>query len=221
MSKIVVFCLCIISAGCVSFAPPSPLVTYGGPKTTEKGTSEVAIAMGTGFALFENAHSGGQGWFGRYKYGIDDKFDIGIDAVGIVRSDKGTLTAKLAGRYQVEDDLRLEGGIGVADDSDGKSLNSDLGLTWGTINENRLWNYYSTIRVGVAKGYPGDIFGSGTIAPPNVLIGLVNLGTQGKIIDNHKFIFEGGFGYIFPDNHKPGTLIYLSCGLLFNIGKKL
>ena len=142
MSKIVILCLAIISAGCVSFAPPSPLVTYGGPKTTEKGTSEVAIAMGTGFALFENAHSGGQGWFGRYKYGIDDKFDIGVDAVGIVRSDKGTLTAKLAGRYQVEEDLRLEGGIGVADDSDGKGLNSDLGLTWGTINASCCLQYW-------------------------------------------------------------------------------
>jgi hypothetical protein len=129
MVRVIVFCLWFVSAGCVTFAPPSPLVTFGGPKTTEKGTSEAAIAMGTGFALFENAHSGGLGWFGRYKYGFGDKFDLGIDALGVVHSDKGTLTAKLAGRYQVRDNLRLEAGLGVADDSDGKSLNSDLGLT--------------------------------------------------------------------------------------------
>ncbi len=204
--------------GCMSFAPPSPLVTFGGPAVLDTSKSEVGLAVGTGFALFPGAHSGGQGWFGRYKRGIAPNFDLGIDAIGIVRNDKGTLTAKLAGRYQASKNIRLEAGLGLADDSDGKSVNGDVAVTFGTVRET-TWNYYASLRLGAAKGYPGDVlFGAGgDQAPANALFPIVNLGTQAKVAANERFIFEGGFGYIIPEHETAAPTIYLSCGLLFDI----
>lgn len=204
--------------GCVSFAPPSPLVTFGGPAVVDTAQSEVGLAVGTGVAMFPGAHSGGQGWFGRYKRGIAPNFDLGVDAVGIVRSDKETLTAKVVGRYQVSRNVRLEAGLGLADDSDGKSVNGDVAVTFGTVRET-TWNYYGSLRLGAAKGYPGDILfgGGGDQAPVNALFPIVNLGTQAKVAANERFIFEGGFGCIFPEQQRAGALIYLSCGMLFDI----
>jgi len=225
-SKILFTGLCIsIFSGCVTFAPPSPMLTYGGPQTTTRGTSDAAVALGTGVALFQEGHSPGQGWFGRYKYGLSDKWDIGIDAIGLSHSDLFTFTTKIATRYQVHPNLRLEGGVGVADDSNGKSINSDLGLTWGTDSKEKVWNYYASLRAGYAKGFAGNSFAQGkspsndTVAPSDAAIALLNLGTQGKVNSNINFIFEGGYGFIFPKGYRHGQAIYLSCGLLFNIGK--
>lgn len=210
--------------GCVVFAPPSPMVTYGGPETTKKGTSETVIALGTGNADFLGSHSSGTGWFGRYKYGLSNKFDIGIDAIGFKYSDKSTLTAKIAARYQLQPHFRLEAGIGGADDTKGKSLNCDLGLTGGTIPKDKNWNLYYTLRFGYANGFPGNVFtfdGSSeddTVAPLNNCLALLNIGTQGKVSDNIKFIWEAGYGYLFPEGKGTTRIVYLSCGLLFNIG---
>jgi hypothetical protein len=173
--------------------------------------------------LFEGSHSGGIGWFGRYKYGLCEKFDLGIDAIGFAHSDNSTFTTKLTARYQLRKNLRLEGGIGVADDSDGKSVNSDLGLTLGTPENENPWNTYATLRFGYAMGLPGNaVFSddeSDSIAPPDAGIVILNIGRQGRINGNMKFIFEGGWGYIYPYNHEPGVALYLACGMLFNIGK--
>jgi len=209
--------------GCVTFAPPSPMVTFGGPKTTEKGTSETVLAAGSGTALFSGAHSGGLGWFGRYKYGLSDTWDIGVDAIAFSHSDKYCFTAKIAPRYQLSSNFRLEGGLGAADDSYGKSLNGDIGLTWGTINQ-KFWNFYSTLRFGSSYGFPGDIIFEGnsnegdTTAPANTFIVLLNVGTQGKIDEKMNFIFEGGYGYLFPKANGTGKVIYISCGIMFKIG---
>jgi hypothetical protein len=146
--------VCSLLTGCVSFAPPPPLITFGGPKTLGKYNSEVGIGAGTGVVMFPGAHAGGEGWFGRYKYGFTEDFDLGVDAIGVARGDKSTFTAKISGRYQMTDRLRLETGLGIADDSDGKSLNGDIAVTCGTINGN-IWNYYSSVRIAAAKGYPG------------------------------------------------------------------
>lgn len=215
-SVIIILVLGQTLAGCVSFAPPSPLMTFGGPKTVEKSESEVGLGVGTGFVLFPGAHAGGQGWFGRYKYGFTQDFDFGIDAAGIVRNDKGTLTAKLSGRYQLADRIRLETGLGMGDDSDGKSVNCDIAVTGGTIN-GKTWNYYASARLGAAKGYPGNLFGTGDNVPNDALFALINLGTQANVQKNQRFIFEGGFGYVMPRGNTSGPLIYLSCGLLFDL----
>lgn len=214
-----IFLFMMTTQGCVVFAPPAPMVTFGGPETTPHGQSEVGLGIGSGAVLFEGAHSGGIGYLLRYKYGLTEKYDLGVDAIGVARADKSTYTIKVANRYQLSPNWRLEGGIGVADDSDGKSLNGDAGITWGTLAENKPWNFYSTFRLGAAKGYPGDLFGEGEEAPPNTLFTILNLGTQANISTHQKFIFEGGYGYIFPDGEKAGPIIYLSGGLLFYVGK--
>ena len=214
-------------SGCVTFAPPSPMMTYGGPQTTMKGTSDAAIALGTGVALFQEGHAPGQGWFGRYKYGLNNKWDLGIDAVGFSHSELFTFTTKVAVRYQLCPNFRLEGGLGAADDSNGKSINSDFGLTWGTISKERAWNYYASLRTGYAKGFAGNsvlngsysLSSSDTLVPPDAIITLLNIGAQGKVNSNINFIFEGGYGFIYPQGHKHGQTFYISCGLLFNIGK--
>jgi hypothetical protein len=214
--------LATILHGCVVFAPPSPLVTYGGPQTTPEQQSEVALGIGSGAARFEDAHAGGLGYMLRYKYGISQKFDVGIDAIGVVRSDKGAFTGKAVGRYQVADHWRLEGGIGLADDSDGKSINGDAAITWGTLPKTSPWNFYSSFRIGGAKGYPGDLKnGTDEDAPPDTWISLLNIGTQGKLSENQRFIFEGGYGYVFPQGENAGTLVYVSGGLLFYIGREM
>lgn len=214
----------LLLGGCVTFAPPSPMVTYGGPETTEAGKSEAVLAFGTGVALFEGAHAGAQGWFGRYKYGIGPRTDLGLDVLGANRNDGLFLSLKAAARYQLKERLRFEAGIGVADDSDGKSINGDVALTFGTVKD-KNWNHYSSFRLGYAKGYPGDaIFSDSTplpedmIAPPDAIIGLLNIGAEGKVSDNQTFIFEGGYGYVFPEGEDRGPVFYLSAGLRFIIG---
>ena len=211
--------------GCVTFAPPAPMLTYGGPKTTEAGKSEAVLAFGTGVALFEGAHTGAQGWFGRYKYGIGEKTDLGLDILGAKRNEGLYLSIKAATRYQLKDRIRIEIGAGVADDSDGKSINGDAALTIGTIKD-KDWNYYSSVRLGYAKGYRGDaIFADQTplaedmIAPPDATIGLLNLGAEGRISENQSFVFEGGYGYVFPEGEDRGPVFYVSAGLRFLIGR--
>lgn len=223
--NILLLLVLIFITSCVTIAPPGPLVTYGGPETTAIETSEMAIAVGTGVALFEGAHAGAQGWFARYKYGIGDKLDIGMDWAGANRNDGLFLSTKLAARYQVASHHRLELGIGVADDSDGKSIHGDVAYTIGTIKD-RTWNYYSSVRLGYAHGFPGNaifadqtILNEDTIVPPNTIIALVNVGAQATINKTQSFIFEGGYGRIFPFGTTSGPALYVSAGVLFNVGR--
>lgn len=227
----VVRSLFIISAAsllssCVTFAPPSPLMTMGGPKTTSKGESEAAVAVGMGAALFDGAHAGAQGWFGRYKYGISEKTDLGIDFSGASRNDGQYFAAKIAGRYQVSDKARIELGIGGADDSSGKSLNTDVAITLGTIKD-KTWNYYMSLRYAYAGGFagnsitlPGQTKGNDSIPPPNTSFVLLNLGAQAEITKNQRMIFEGGYGYILPEGVKNGPAFYIAVGLVFNLPNK-
>lgn len=211
-------------SGCVTFAPPTPLFTYGGPSTSGAKTSEAAVAAGTGVTLFEGAHTGGSGWMGRYNYGVTDRFDLGFDFMGISRIDGGTMAVKLASRYQLNPHLRAEAGFGAADDSDGKSLAADIGLTVGTRRE-KPWNFYSTVRFAGAKGYPGNIiFADETpleedsVPPPDTFFALLNFGAEGRITQKQMFVFEGGYGYVFPEGQQAGPAFYYSAGLVFRIG---
>ena len=214
----------LLLSGCVTFAPPTPLFTYGGPSTTGAKTSEAAVAAGTGVTLFDGAHTGGSGWMGRFNYGVTDRLDLGFDFMGISRIDGGTMAMKLASRYQLSPHLRAEAGFGAADDSDGKSLAADLGLTFGTLRE-RPWNFYGTLRFAAAKGYPGNvIFEDQTplpedqVAPPDAIFTLLNFGAEGRITKHQMFVFEGGYGYVFPEGHEAGPAFYYSAGLVFRIG---
>ncbi|MBX2818279.1 MAG: hypothetical protein KTR29_01320 [Rhodothermaceae bacterium] len=216
----------ILLSGCVVFAPPPPMITGGGPRTIPKNHSETAIAVGTGVTLFSGAHAGGDAWLGRWRYGLSDQFDLGADIMGARHASRGTVTLKIAGRYQASSTTRLEAAFGAADDSNGKSLHAELGFTLGRIKEDRFWNRYISFRVAGAKGYPGDvIFSDQTpdpedkIAPPDAFISLINIGSTGRISKNQHFFIEGGYGYIFPRAQDSGPVIYWGVGLLFDIGK--
>ncbi len=225
MGKSLLLIGAIFLSGCVTIAPPAPMLTYGGPQTTPKGASEAAIAVGSAGALFEGGHSGAQGWFARYKYGLSKRFDIGGDIMGGKRNDGQTLSLKVAGRYQLTEKSRLELGIGAADDSDGKSLNGDAAFTVGTLRD-KPWDYYASLRGGFAKGYAGNVIFSDqtqsgdTIPPPDAVYLLANLGIQGKVSTNQRFIIEGGYGYVLPDNDDAAPIFYISAGLVFIIGNR-
>ena len=211
-------------SGCVTMAAPPPLATFGGPATAPRGQAEVAIAAGAGGSLFPGAHAGGNGWFTRWRRGLNDRWDLGVDVLGAQHSDLGTLTAKVAVRRRVRDHLRLEAGVGAADDSKGKSLNADLGVTAGTVRAGAPWNYYVSFRVAGSHGYPGNVLGLGTssdsIAPPDAFIALGAIGASGRLGSHAHFIFEGGYGGIAVRGHSgTGRAVYFGAGVLLDIGK--
>lgn len=211
-------------SGCVTMAAPPPLATFGGPATAPRGEAEVALAAGAGFSLFPGAHAGGNGWFTRWRRGLDERWDLGVDVLGVQHSDRGTITAKVAVRRRVREHVRLEAGVGAADDSKGKSLNADLGVTAGTVRAGAPWNYYVSFRVAGAHGYPGNVLSLGTssdsMAPPDAFIALGAIGVSGQLGDHARFIFEGGYGGIAVQGHSgTGRAAYLGAGVLFDIGK--
>ena len=209
----------VVSTGCVTMAAPPPMATLGGSHVASAGHSEVGIALGNGWSLFPGAHAGGSGWLGRWRQGLGDGFDLGLDAMGVIHGDQGTVTAKVAGRYELSKHLRLEAGFGGADDSSGKSLNADLGLTLGTEKPRRSWNYYASLRLAGAKGYPGDIFGTGTTAPPDDLLVVGAFGAGGKISGYGQFVGEFGIGPAFVQGYNDvGVVFYFGAGFLFDIG---
>lgn len=223
LNRVFLWCILCCSISCVTIAPPGPMATYGGPSTTEKGSSETAIAFGTGASLFDGAHAGAQGWFGRFNHGVGNKVDVGIDVMGAKRNSGLSFAIKGLTRYQLTSKARLELGLGVADDSSGKSWNTDAALTVGTLRD-KPWNFYSSLRLGYAHGVrgnyinlPGQERGTDTIPPPNTLIGLLNLGAQGKINENQRFIIEGGYGQLFPVGLESGPAFYFSMGVVFKI----
>jgi hypothetical protein len=196
----------------------------GGPATTPQGASEVGLALGAGAAVFQGAHSGGNGLLVRYKHGVREDLDLGVDTLYAHYSDKGAFTMKGALRYQLEPQWRLEFGVGAADSSDGKSLNTDLGVTWGTRREDRNWNYYATLRGGWSRGYAGDAAFSDSaeehtpeVPPPDSAFGLVSLGAQARIGRDQRFVLEVGAGAVHPHDQDDGLLLYFSAGMLFDV----
>jgi len=45
------------------------------------------------------------------------------------------------------------------------------------------------------------------------------MGAQANISDHQKFIFEGGYGRIFPSGERSGPAIFLSAGLLITLDR--
>ena len=215
--------LALTAGGCVTLAPPAPLVTFGGPETVVRGHSEVALAVGSGGILYPQAHATGHAWFGRWRYGVTDRLDCGVDVLGVQHSDNGTLTAKAALRYGLLPHLRVEVGAGAADDSLGKSLNGEVGVTTGTRRPDATWNYYTSFRIGAARGFRGDACcnsgATGDVAPPNSLIAVGGVGAAGRVTNGVRFVIEGGHGFTWVEGrHDVGRLLYVGMGLLMDIG---
>lgn len=224
MNKLLALCtLCLPAAGCVSFAPPPPLATLGGPATTARGVSELGIAVGGGAAEFIGS-DGGFGALGRYRYGVTDKFDLGIDAVYADYEHGHALTAKLAGRYQLAHNWRLELGVGSADASEGTSLHTDLGITWGTRDASRSWNQYATLRFAAAKDHENDDFDKEERLA-DAYFGVLSYGLQKDLGHDRRFVVEAGLGGMYldapadrPEDDDDHALYYLTVALLFDVG---
>jgi len=66
------------------------------------------------FRRIRSLNSGGSGWFGRWRYGLTNKLDVGVDGMGAAHGDTGTFNFKVAARYKASDSTRIELGFGAA-----------------------------------------------------------------------------------------------------------
>jgi hypothetical protein len=205
-----------LATGCVSFAVPPPAFTFGGPATAARRESQFGFGAGSGASLFPGAHSGGTGWFGRWRIGLSDRLETGVDVFGMARGDKGTFTGKLAGKLQLRPLLAFEIGLGAADDSDGKSLGADLGAIVGGQAGRSAWAPYGALRVsgGLAVTERRDDEGN-VLTPPHALLVLGSVGAAVRLCDFARFVIEGGYGGIFVNGHEDaGQALYVGVGLL-------
>lgn len=215
------------SPNCKLIASPPPLATLGGPATVMQRYTELGLAVG-GYGELPPSpcdHGGGTDWLARWRRGLSDRFDLGFDVLADNQSD-GSLgaTAKVAVRYQVNQGFRIEGGLGAADEGDGRSLNADLAATIGTRDLNRTWNYYTSLRVAGSHGCTGlfctSALAGANAAPPGAILPLGVIGSGARVSENASFIMEGGLGGIFSREHPAtGVYIHLSFGVLFDVGK--
>ncbi|MCF8257071.1 MAG: hypothetical protein K9J06_05935 [Flavobacteriales bacterium] len=211
----------LMFSGCIAIAPPSPMVTFGGPQVTGKGVTEAVGAAGAGISFFEENEIAEHAWFGRVRQGINERWDIGIDLLGYTFEKRVSVSGKVSARYQLMSRVRLEGGIGIGDDSQGRSVNGDFGLTIGTVRPDRVWDVYGTVRYGYAHGYAGSTLDSkaaeGLIAPVHVSTVMLNLGAQARVTPHVRFIFEAGVGHLFPSHGLHGAVLYLGGGLMLRV----
>jgi len=216
------------SPNCKLIASPPPLATFGGPATVTRGYTELGLAVGGYGELVPSPcdHGGGTDWLARWRRGLNNRIDLGFDVLADNQSDGSFgATAKVALRYEVTDGFRLEGGLGAADEGDGRSVNADLAATIGTRNRERTWNYYTSLRLAVSHGCAtllcaGSLGGAGAILP-GAILPLGAIGSSARISDNTSFMMEGGLGGILSREHpSPGVYVHLSFGVLFDIGKR-
>lgn len=225
------FTLFICSRGfaqdCRTIAAAPPMLTLGGPATVKPGESEALLAATTDATLFQCTHKPDLGWFTGWRRGLTDRWDVGVDFVSLQHNDKSTASAKITARYRVSKRLRLEAGFGGADDSEGKTLNADFGITTGTLHQGPR-NYFASVRIAAARGYPGNVccFGEGkatdnNIPPDNYRI-LGSVGSTMRISENAKLLYQFGFGGVlahFADRSDTGRIVSFSVGLQFNFHK--
>jgi hypothetical protein len=182
------------------------------------------MGVGEGASLFPGGHSGAIAVFGRWRRGLTERLDLGVDALAGTNQDEQFLTGKVAARYRVLEHARLEAGMGVADSSTGKAVNADVALTVGTAKPDATWNYYGAVRALGAYGVPGDIDGNledgqNAIAPANVLIAVATVGATGRVSSTTKVVFEFGIGPEFVrGQHNVGIAHYLGVAVLFDVG---
>jgi len=200
------------------------MATFGGPATASPGNTELGLGVGVYAELVPSPcdHGGGTDWFVRWRRGLSERIDLGFDALADNQSD-GSFggTFKVAMRYQVNPGFRLEGGLGAADEGDGRSVNADLAAVIGTTNPNKTWNYYTSFRLAGSHGCINLFCAGGTgTHPPGALVPLGVIGTTARISDNVHFVMETGLGGIFsPEHPASGVYLHFSFGVLFNVGK--
>lgn len=157
-----------------------PLATFGGPETAPNGAHEAALGAVLSRVLFDCTHKPYSGWFARWRYGVIDRVDVGSDLEAVQHNDALTTAVKVAVRVRAHRRLRLEAGVGVADDADGKSLHADLAVTSGA-GRGRTVQPFWAVRFAAARGYPGDVccFGGGG---PGSTVGGTNVPPRNRML---------------------------------------
>lgn len=164
-------------------------------------------------------------WFSRFRFGVSDKMDIGAEALGFRYNNNLNLTGKASVRYSFKPWLRADIGGGMGDNSYGRSINGDVGLTFGAARNDRTWNPYGTLRYGFAYGLQGtglkpalEGVKLGRLVNSHTI--MLNIGAQAKLVPYVYFLAEAGFGEFFPIGQPSGTIIYLSGGFSFRLPRK-
>jgi hypothetical protein len=208
---------------CKDVAPLPPVLTFVGPATTPAGANELAFAAGVWGNLFPApcAHETGVDWFGRWKLGLTNRMDWGVDFQGSEHSSFQALSVKIAARYQLLKNLRLETGIGIGDDTEGKSLNAEAGATMGIpVGKRPRWAPYASVRLVGEHGRAGRSF-VGSNVPDGALVPMGSFGVSTRVAENMRWVFEGGSGAILSREHPAtGTFIYVAVGLDFVVHRR-
>jgi hypothetical protein len=209
--------------GCKDIATIPPVLAFGGPGTVPARANELGFAAGAYGNLFPSpcAHETGVDWFGRWRSGLSNHFDLGVDFQGGEHSSYQVLAVELAARYELLRKLRLEGGLGVGDDTEGKSLNAEVGATMPVRHFDQSWDSYASLRLAGAHGYAGSAFGIGTNVPPGAIVPMGSFGATAHVAENMRWVFEAGGGGILSREHlNAGMFVYVSVGLNFIVGSK-
>jgi len=208
--------------GCRDVAPLPPVLAFAGPATTPAGADELSIAGGAWGNLFPApcAHETGADLFARWDRGVTGRFDLGADFQISEHSNFQTFSAQFTARYELWKNLRLEAGVGLGDDTEGKSYTGDLGATVGIPTWNRSWAPYASVRLAAAHGGAGRPF-AGSNVPPGAVVSIASFGASARVAENMRWVLEGGAGSIVSREHLAvGTLVYMAVGLDFEIPRR-
>jgi hypothetical protein len=196
-------------------------MTFGGPETSGRGHSTIGLGAGTGVSLFPQAHQGGLGWFGRWRLGLTDRLDLGLDVLGAQYADMGAFTGKLALRGRIHRLVSLEVGAGGDDDSRVRSVHADGAVIAGGELPGSRWSLYGAARVAGAIAVTSNVEGdSGETLFPHAVFAFGTLGAAARLSDWARFIAEAGMGYIGVAGGglpRDGLGIYVGVGVLFRL----
>ena len=161
------------------------------------------------------------GWFGRFRFGVTDKMDIGVEGMGFRFDNNFNLMGKGSIRYSFKPWLRADIGAGMGDNAYGRSINGDVGLTLGTAKD-RVWNPYGTLRYGFGYGLKGTglkpaLEGVELGQLTNSHTVMLNIGAEAELIPYLYFLAEAGVGQVIPVGQRSATIIYLSGGFSFRL----
>lgn len=222
MQSFIPYAALLLLSSCTTFAALPPMATLGGPTDVPKaGESQVAGAVGYGGVGLGNDDDDGYGLLARYRYGLSDRTNIGLDALGYRHGDEGGVTAKIELGHLFNDRFRLDFGTGVADDEHGKSVNADVAAVFGlNAPEPAGWNWYAALRLAGALGYDDD-FNRDTQPgdpprPRDSLLPMGSIGVSYLLARGMKLVIEGGYGRLFRESvDGSDDAFYVTSGILF------
>ena len=149
------------------------------------------------------------------------RLDWGFDFQGTEHSSFQSFSAAMTARYELLKNLRLETGIGLGDDTEGKSLTGEVGATMGIPGGKRNgWAPYASVRLAAARGRSGRPF-AGSNVPPGAVVPMASIGASARVSENMRWVVEGGSGGILSREHTDaGAFVYVAVGLDFVLRRK-